>query len=315
MRSASAGPRLGPILYAPLAAVGWFFLALLGLAVRFALFRRLRGEGAASFLWGIGFALFLWFGLWTLKIKELNAILFALIAGGAIALFVYLRGAALEGPPHDRPGVFQRQALARRRAKRADQVSRRPFPAEARDLQRARIEIGRGDLDDGFHSLREAQRVAVAQRKLAELLEVRRLAEAVASRSWGHTQDAARELEQRVRDDIDAFPAAELEAAGIEPRPDPLTVVLARPAPSADLAVPKTRELIEGRGALEGGDFPTALFLLDTASRAAVAQRRVGELREAYGLAQEISARSSGRTRARSDDLVRRIEEGLRSFA
>jgi hypothetical protein len=315
MRNETARPRLGPIAYAPLAAVAWFFFALLGLAVRFALFRRLRGQGATSVLWGIGFALFLWFSLWALKVKELNAILFALVAGAAIALFVYLRGAGLEGPPSDRPGVFHREALARRRAKRAARAARRPPPAEPRDLHRARIEIARGDVDDGLRSLREAERVAVAQRKLAELIEVRRLADGVATRGWGQTRETAAELAQRVADEIYAFPADELVAAGIEPRPDPLVVVLARPAPPADPAVPKTRELPEARAAIEAGDLAAALFLLDTASRAAVAQRRLGELREAYELARKVDAHSSGRTHARSDDLLRRIEAGLRSFA
>src|SRR5437762_288470 len=97
--------RVDRILYAPIAAVGWVFLALLELAVGAVLFRRLRSHGATAFLWGLGLALFLWAGLRAVGVHQLNAILFALVAGAVIALVVYLRGSGLEGAPSEKPGV------------------------------------------------------------------------------------------------------------------------------------------------------------------------------------------------------------------
>src|SRR5437763_6708249 len=249
----SAHQRASSIAFAPFAAIGWFFLALLGLAVRVALFRRLRGEGAVSLLWGLGFALFLWFGLWSIKLQQRNAVLCALVAGLAIALFVYLRGAGLERPPLERPGVFHRRALARRRARRASPVPHRPPPTgEIRELRQARIELGRGEPDAGLYSLREAERVAVAQRKLRELLEIRELAGSVSERSRDRTREAGERLARRVAEEIDAFPAGELAAVGIhrEPDRDPLAVILARPVPVAEQALTPTRELVQARLAL-----------------------------------------------------------------
>src|SRR5436309_14841912 len=111
----SARGRVGSSAFAPFAAIGWVLFALLGLAVRVALFREHRTQGTVSLLWGLGFALFLWFGVWTLGLQEGRAIPFALVAGLAIALFVYLRGAALENPPAEQPGAFLRRRRARRR--------------------------------------------------------------------------------------------------------------------------------------------------------------------------------------------------------
>jgi len=62
-------------------------------------------------LWGVGFGLFLWTGALVIGLPEGRAIPFALIAGAAIALFIYLRGGALENPPEGQPGVFQRRLV------------------------------------------------------------------------------------------------------------------------------------------------------------------------------------------------------------
>ena len=114
---------------APLAAAGWLSIALLGLVVRLVLFRELRSQGATSVIWGFTFGLFLWLGLLALKVGEGSAIAFALIAGAAIALFVYLRGAALENPPAARPGAYQRRLISHWLA--------RPLPNSALEIEAA----------------------------------------------------------------------------------------------------------------------------------------------------------------------------------
>jgi hypothetical protein len=101
------------LVFAPLEAIGWAALAVLGFAIRLALFRAQRTQGITALLWGLGFATYLWAGVTALTLSEERAVPFAVAAGTLIALFVYLRGAALENPPASKPGVFQRRLIAR----------------------------------------------------------------------------------------------------------------------------------------------------------------------------------------------------------
>ena len=158
------------VLLAPVAAIGWLALALLGFAVRLALFRFHRTHGATALLWGLGFGLFLWAGLLSVGLEEARAIPFGLVSGAVIALFVYLRGAGLENPPAARPGAFYRR---RQESSREPRTSSQPGLSKTREVHRARVALVDGDLDGALYYLRQAERVAVAQRKLDELLEVR----------------------------------------------------------------------------------------------------------------------------------------------
>ena len=54
-------------------------------------------HGVVSLLWAIGFALFIYFGLLAIGTSGAFSIVIALLAGGAIWLFVRLQG-------EDRPG-------------------------------------------------------------------------------------------------------------------------------------------------------------------------------------------------------------------
>jgi hypothetical protein len=101
------------LVFAPLAAIGWAALAALGFAIRLALFRAQRTQGITALLWGLSFGIYLWAGATVLALPEERAVPFALAAGTLIALFIYLRGAALENPPASKPGVFQRRLVAR----------------------------------------------------------------------------------------------------------------------------------------------------------------------------------------------------------
>ena len=315
----SAERRASPILIAPVAAAGWVVLALTDVAVRIALLRHQRTPGLVSLLWGLGFALFLWAGVTVLGVPQLRAILFALVAGGAIALIVYARGASLDGPEAARPGAFQRRLLARRRARRASPASARAGQGRS-DLDQARIEVARSEFQAALPPLQEAERVAVAQRKLDELLEVRELARTVATRSSGHTRDAGERLAEKVDEQLQTFPADELAAVGI--RKEPSREELAERFVRAQLEAPAdarpratTPQLTLARTALESGDLGTALYHLDEARRVAVAQRRLEELLEVNALARVVSERSEGRTHAASTRLIRKVETGVRSFA
>jgi hypothetical protein len=313
----SAERTASPILIAPVAAAGWVVLVLTDGAVRIALLRHHRTPGLVSAMWGLGFGLFLWAGVIVLGVPQLRAILFALVAGGAIALVVYARGAALDGPEAAQPGAFQRRLLARRRARRASPASARAGQGRS-DLDQARIEVARSEFEAAVPPLQEAERVAVAQRKLDELLEVRQLARRVTTRSSGHTRDAAERLAEKVDEQLQTFPAEELAAVGIrkEPSREEIAERFAREqleAP-ADARV-TTPELTLARTALESGDLDTALYHLDEARRMAVAQRRLEELLEVNALARVVSERSEGRTHAASARLIRKVETGVRSFA
>ena len=293
------------------------FVALLDLLVRMALFPKQRTEGAASLLWGLGFALFLWFGVWTLGLRGAKGILFALVAGAVIALFVYLRGAALESPPVEQPGAFQRALLARWRSGRAPRAPYHPYAGKPRELVQARAALVHHEFDAALYSLREAGRVAVAQRKLGELVEVRELVNTVRAESVGRTKEASEQLARNVDKQLSAFPAGELASVGIHKETD--RELLARLRAQA-LRAPatfetRTREIAAARRALDDGSFESALFLLHEAERVSVAQRRLGELLEVHDLVQLLADRSDGRTRGASEQLARRVEEDLRIFA
>jgi len=292
VRNPGANGRVGSLVYVPIAAAGWLSLALLDLLVRIALFPRLRSERTAALLWGAAFALFLWFGLWTLKIPELNAILFAVVAGAAIALFVYLRGSALEGPPLELPGSAARRRRAARRPAR---------PArKTNELHQVRVALVDDDLDAALFLLRDAEHVAVAQRKLGRLLEVRELLRTVSERSRGRTARGCRELERRIAEDLAAFPVAELDAAGVVLEPVPRHVEQ------------PTTELGRARVALDDDDLPTALFFLRQARNVALAQGRASELRHVGELAAALADLSDGRTQAAAERLARQVEADLR---
>jgi len=93
----------------------WVGLALLGMAVKLFLVPKRRGAGVTALVWGLLFGAYLWWGSHQVGLREWKAELLGILAGLTIALFVYLRGASLERPPADRPGVFLGRFVARRR--------------------------------------------------------------------------------------------------------------------------------------------------------------------------------------------------------
>ena len=50
-------------------------------------------QGVQAFLWALFFFLLLWIGMLALDVSSATALILSLIAGGAIFLFVRLRGA------------------------------------------------------------------------------------------------------------------------------------------------------------------------------------------------------------------------------
>jgi hypothetical protein len=298
----STRERVGSLLFAPVAAVGWVFLALLGLAVKLALFRTQRTQGATAVLWGLGFGLFLWAGTRSVGLEQTRAILLGLVGAAASALFIYVRGSGLEDPPEAQPGAFFRRLRARGRSTPQASRPRGPDATKTRELQPARVALTDGDLDAALFYLRDAERVAVAQRKLDELLQVRDLLG-----SLPRTQ-AGERLAQRISEDLYGFPADELAAAGIHVQTERELVESLR------RTVAKSRELAPARAAIDAGDFKQALFQLQEAARVAIAQRKLDELLEVDELVRSLSEQSSGRTRAASEQLERKIEAGLLSF-
>jgi hypothetical protein len=192
------------------------------------------------------------------------------------------------------------------------------------ELSRARDAIFHHEFPSALFHLEQARRVAVAQRKLDELVEVRELVGIVSAQSYGSTRGASERMARKVTAGLSGFSSDELvsvgirpESVGIEPEVD-LGALLARwklSAPAGDPASTRTRELSPARAALDQDEFAEALFLLQEARRVAVAQRKLDELIEVYELVQVLSERSSGRTRAASERLARKVEAGLRSFA
>jgi hypothetical protein len=191
---------------------------------------------------------------------------------------------------------------------------------KTRELSRARAALDEGDLPTALYLLEEARRVAVAQRKLDELLEVDELVRSLCRRSSGRTGEASDRLAGKVSKGLRTFPAAALASAGVleEPERELLGRLLARRerrALAGDDALTRTRELSQARTALDEGDLATALYLLQEARRVAVAQRKLDELLEVCELLRVLSERSEGRTHAAIERLARKVEEGLRSFA
>jgi len=202
--------RASSVAYVPVAAVGLALVAVLGLAVRVALFPKNHSQGAVSVLWGLGFALYLWFGVWVLGLREVRALLFVLVAGAAIALLIYLRGAGSESPPAAQPGVFYPRLLARRRSARASGVRYQPYSsAKTRELVEARVALELGAFETALFDLRDAFRVALAQRKLDELLEVKELVQILSKRSSGRTRTASDRLASKVDTDLRSFAQGE----------------------------------------------------------------------------------------------------------
>jgi hypothetical protein len=73
---------------------------------------------------------------------------------------------------------------------------------KTRELVRARAALERNDADTALHELREARRVAVAQRKAGELLEVNELLARTTAASTGRTHELARYLASEVERDL-----------------------------------------------------------------------------------------------------------------
>jgi hypothetical protein len=189
---------------------------------------------------------------------------------------------------------------------------------KTRELERARPAVEEGDSAEALFLLEQSRRVAVAQRKLDELLEVRELAGTLSSRSSGAVKGASEQLALKVDADVRNFSAEELRAAGLTPEPDrvgPLVASWKLRSSAGALSPGKTGELVRAGTALEDGDLPSALFLLEQARRVAVAQRKLDELLEVYALVQLLSRQTGGRTRVASDRLAARVEADLRSFA
>jgi hypothetical protein len=182
-----------------------------------------------------------------------------------------------------------------------------------RELLEARTAIADRQLPRALFLLREAELVAVAQRKLDQLLTVRELAGTLVASSDGRTKAASEKLARRVDDELTAFPADALADAGIDPEKElavlvpRLRLVAGAPAPS------ETRTLVDARAALEQGRLASALALLEEARRVAIAQGRLGELLEVHELAQRLAQRSDLRTRTGSERLARKTASDLRA--
>jgi hypothetical protein len=263
----------------------------------------------------------LWAGVEALRlVYGTRALLFALVAGAAIALFVYLSGAARENPPDGQPGVYQRRALRRWREASVPSIPYEPYSGETRELAEARAELRTGDQAAALYSLRDADRVAVSQRKLEELLEVRQLVGGLVDTSSGKTKKAAARLAEKIEEQLDSFPPEALAAAGVGAsragrRARPPHARAPQPAAAGGRTHPATRELSEARAAIEDGELTTALYALREARRVAVAQNKLDELLEVRDLAVDLHRRSSGRTRDKSDRLLARVEVDLGAFA
>ncbi|MBV8079188.1 MAG: hypothetical protein JO186_02290 [Actinobacteria bacterium] len=76
---------------------------------------RRRSAGVAAVIWGVLFAAYVWWGSHQVGLRAWKAELLGIVFGLATALFVYLRGAGLERPSADRPGVFFGRFVAKRR--------------------------------------------------------------------------------------------------------------------------------------------------------------------------------------------------------
>jgi len=304
------------------AALGWLSLVALQVLVRGVLFfKGQRSQGATAVLWGLGFAVLLWAGVEAVRIVTgTRARLFALVAGAAIALFVYLRGAGPENPPAGQPGVYQRRLLRRWRKALAPGIPYEPYSGETRELAEARAELRHGDQGAALYSLRDADRVAVSQRKLEELLEVQQLVRGLVDTTTGKTKRAATRLAEKIEEQLDSFPPEALAAAGAGAhRSDGLARATharaPQPAAAGERTQPTSHELSEARDAIEEGELTTALYALREARRVAVAQRKLDELLEVRDLARDLYRQSSGRTLDKSRRLLAEIDLDLGAFA
>jgi hypothetical protein len=177
------------------------------------------------------------------------------------------------------------------------------------ELERARSALARGDFGKALYELRDATRVAVAQRRHDELLEVQELVRDVSERSSGRTREASEALARKVEEGLSTFDGSAADAAAAR-----LRLVLDR-QPAADRAPVSTRELVRARSALDQGDFGKALYELRDATSVAIAQRKLDELLAVHELVGTVTERSSGRTRQAGEALTRKVEAGLSSFA
>src|SRR5262249_57574542 len=126
---------------------------------------------------------------------------------------------AWEGVAMGQAGAYHHRLLARRRVGRASPVPSWTRPGRTRELDLARIKLARGELREALFPLKEAERVAMAQGKLDELLEVRELVRVLAARSSGHTHDESARLARKVEEHLQTFPAEELAAVRINKEP------------------------------------------------------------------------------------------------
>src|SRR5207253_865517 len=125
---------------------------------------------------------------------------------------------ALENPPAEQPGAFIRRRRVRRR--RTSRTRSAPDATKAHELRQARVALDFGKLAKAHYLLQEAERVAVAQRKpdellqvrelvaqrkLGELLEVYELVEVLATRSGGRTRAASEQLARQVETGLRSF--------------------------------------------------------------------------------------------------------------
>jgi hypothetical protein len=185
---------------------------------------------------------------------------------------------------------------------------------QTRELVEARLALADRRFSRALLLLREAERVAGAQQKLEELLEVRDLARRVSALSAGHTKVSSEQLARRVDEHLTAFPRDALAAAGIDPERD-LAVLVSKLRPLAGPhASAETRELSRARAALEDGELTTALAFLQEARRVAVAQGKLGELLAVHDLVQLLAKKNSARTRAAAEQLAHRVAADLRGF-
>jgi len=71
-------------------------------------------------------------------------------------------------------------------------------PAATPELSGARAALDGGELATALHLLQEARRVAIAQRRLGELLEIHELVQVLAARSSGRARTASERLAYKV---------------------------------------------------------------------------------------------------------------------
>jgi hypothetical protein len=76
-----------------------------------------------AIVWGVVFALYLWWGSHQVGLEQRRAILLGIIAGIACAVWIYARGANLDRGSADRPGAFLGRFSARRRKPGNDEAS------------------------------------------------------------------------------------------------------------------------------------------------------------------------------------------------